>query len=95
MEVCYTDISDKVEFSLNGYRYILDTADESTHAYIYAQTRDGVTFAYEVVKAVKRRNPDGSSVYTYPGESQWGVRGFTCMTREAALRKYNELREDR
>ena len=45
---------------------------------------DGVVkdMGYEVVKGVKRMNPDGSIVYVYPVDEQFGVYGFYTYNLE-------------
>ena len=77
------DISEKMEFSRVGYDYKNIVFDAEHHCGIWKMTKnvgDVVKdMGYEVVKGIKRKNPDGSIVYRYPGDEEFGVNGFyTC-----------------
>lgn len=75
-----TDISEKMEFRRAGYDYKNVVFDAEHHCGIWKMSKeiDGVLkdMGYEVVKGVKKKNPDGSIVYCYPGDEQFGVYGF-------------------
>ena len=64
---------------------------------IYKQTKDGFeSTRYEVVK-INRHNGytlGGQHIApaeTYPGASQWGINGWTCLNLESAKSKYKKL----
>ena len=75
-----TDISEKMAFSRAGYDYQNIVFDKEHHCGIWKVSKkiDGVVqdMGYEVVRGIKRKNPDGSIVYVYPGDEQFGVNGF-------------------
>lgn len=57
-------------------------SDDINHLYVFERTPKDKTRKiqyqhFEVVKAFKSRNPDGSIVYTYPGDEAWGTYGWT------------------
>jgi len=66
---------------------------------IYQRTLDGERKHWEVIRVQKAKRdytfPNGSKIHagdeSYPGDSTWGRHGFTCMSPEAALKKYKEL----
>lgn len=76
----YKDISQKMTFKRAGYDYENIVYDPLHHCGIWKMTRDidgkVVDMGYEVVKGVKKVNPDGSTVYAYPGDEQFGTYGF-------------------
>lgn len=64
---------------------------------IYEQTRDGcISKRYEVVR-INRHNGYSlggqhiAPAETYPGASQWGVNGWTCLDLKSAESKYKKL----
>lgn len=78
-EIYATSIKDKKEFDRAGYHYTCVRADDRRHIYLYKMT-DGSsrpTELYELVKAVKHKNPDGNVVYRYPTSEEWGLYGWT------------------
>lgn len=81
-----TDISQKMTFRRAGYDYKNIVFDADHHCGIWEMSKetDGVVkdMGYEVVKGVKRKNPDGSIVYYYPGDEQFGVDGFYTHSLE-------------
>ena len=74
------DISEKMEFRRKGYDYKNIVFDADHHCGIWKMTKNvgGVVkdMGYEVVRGIKNKNPDGSIVYYYPGDEQFGVCGF-------------------
>lgn len=77
------DISEKMTFRRAGYDYQNIVFNEEHHCGIWkmSQKIDGVVkdMGYEVVRGIKRRNPDGSIAYVYPNDEEFGVNGFyTC-----------------
>ena len=75
-----TDISEKMTFRRVGYDYQNIVFDKEHHCGIWKVSMeiDGVVqdMGYEVIKGIKRKNPDGSIVYVYPSDEQFGVNGF-------------------
>ena len=75
-----TDISEKMEFRRAGYDYKNVVFDAAHHCGIWKMTKviDGKVedMGYEVVRGVKKINPDDSIVYVYPSDEQFGVYGF-------------------
>lgn len=79
-QITSLDISQKMTFQRAGYDYENIIFDAVNHCGIWKMTKviDGVRYdmGYEVVKGLKRVNPDGSVVYVYPGDEQFGTSGF-------------------
>ena len=74
------DVSQKIEFKRAGYDYKMLVFDDEHHCGIWKMTRviDGevLDMGYEVVKGIKRVNPDGTVVYRYPCSEEFGTSGF-------------------
>lgn len=78
MEVFARDISELKEFKKYGDTFKQIRNNPDTGWWLYERTNDEYkTRHFEVVKGIKRTNPDGNVVFSYPGESQWGVYGYT------------------
>lgn len=79
MKIFATSIKDRKEFNRAGYHYTCVRADDRQHIYLYQMTNDTprTTELYELVQAVKDKNPDGSIVYRYPKSEEWGAYGWT------------------
>lgn len=79
-EINSIDISEKMEFRRAGYDYKNVVFDGAHHCGIWKMTKDidgkVEDMGYEVVRGMKRKNPDGGVVYCYPGDEQFGVCGF-------------------
>lgn len=79
-EIRSLDISQKMTFRRAGYDYENIVFDPLHHCGIWKMSRDIdgkiEDMGYEVVKGVKRVNPDGGVVYVYPGDEQFGMYGF-------------------
>lgn len=72
-----TDIRDKRTFKRIGHTYTMIAADEENHIYLFKMTKPGISYdMYEIVKGVKAKQPDGTTVYKYPSDEQFGVYGF-------------------
>lgn len=82
-----TDISGKKEFDRIGYHYTQVLADEEHKVYLYKMTKEGIPYPqYELVKGKKYKNPDGSIVYTYPCDEDFGTFGwYICGTPERVV----------
>lgn len=82
----FKDISQKMTFRRAGYDYKNILFDEEHHCGIWKMSKkiDGIVkdMGYEVVRGVKRKNPDGSIVYCYPNDEQFGIYGFYTHSLE-------------
>ena len=79
-------ISEKMTFRRSGCDYKNIVFNEEHHCGIWKMSKeiDGVVkdMGYEVVKGVKRKNSDGSIVYVYPGDEEFGIYGFYTYNLE-------------
>ena len=66
------DISELKEFSKYGDTFKQIRNNPDTGWWLYERETH-----YEVVKGMKYTNPDGSVVYVYPSEKDWGTYGYT------------------
>lgn len=78
MKIFSKDISEKKEFTFEGdtlkqkYCY-----DEDKHIYVYERyNHSGRLFGYELVRGVRRKQPNGEIVYVYPSSEQFGKYGY-------------------
>lgn len=68
-EIYKTDISELKEFEKYGETFTF----LQHNTYLYKRTnKETGKVSYEVIKPVKRKNPDGATVYCYPSESSFG-----------------------
>lgn len=72
----YKDISTLKEFDKFGDHFIQTRHNPDTGWYLYERCGNGRT-SFEIVKGMKRKNPDGSIVYSYPNTESWGTYGYT------------------
>lgn len=78
-------------------------SDETHHIYLFEMTPldwEKKYEQFELVKGIKVKNPDGSYVYRYPGDEQFGTYGwYISGTLERCINeiknKYEELTGDR
>lgn len=72
------DISEKMRFSRIGYDYRCIYFNQYFHCGVWRMTRkdDGSFGGYEVVKGIRHRLQDGSVVWSYPGDEDFGVFGY-------------------
>lgn len=89
-EIVLQDLKDVDSFVKFGDKFDKVYADDSKHLYVFKRQGKGV--GYEVVKAVKRKNPDGSTVYTYPSSEQFGVYGFYIVGPEEYCKRRIKFR---
>lgn len=89
MRIFKTDINEKKEFTRLGWRYTQVLADKVNHVYLYEMRRPGQRYPrYELVKGNKTKNPDGSVVYTYPSDEDFGTSGWhICGSPESVAEK--------
>ena len=82
----YKSISEKMTFRRSGCDYQNIVFNEEHYCGIWKMSKetDGVVkdMGYEVVKGVKRMNSDGSIVYVYPGDEEFGIYGFYTYNLE-------------
>jgi hypothetical protein len=84
------------EIRKNGFIYKL--MNRSAKKAIYAQYLNNLLIGYEVIK-IRVHPPryngfllrDESAREVYPSSEQWGKNGWTCMTLEKALERYNQI----
>lgn len=84
-----TPISELKEFKRGGYitKYV------ANNGLWYLFSTEG---GYEIVRAVKRKQPDGSEVYCYPSSEQFGVSGwYICGTKTNMLRSLEKIKAKR
>ena len=80
MKIFAKDISEKKVFEAYGDTLKLkECVDPEKHIYIYERYCEGRLICYEVVKARKTKNPDGTIVYRYPQNEEWGTHGYTVF----------------
>lgn len=90
------DISELKEFNEHGTRLVQSGYNEQTGRYLYKRyyidspTLGNRLMGYEIIKPCKRKNPDGTVVYTYPSNSQFGSYGWYLppKTTKEILDKY-------
>jgi hypothetical protein len=80
-EIWKTPIEEKKEFTIcNGTRLLKFVRKQDDGMYVYAKfIKDGNEFrqiGWEVVKPVKGKQPDGSTVFLYPCSEQFGKYGW-------------------
>lgn len=74
MKIIARDISERNEFNRCGIHYTQVYADDTNHIYLYKMNnRD---YSYELVQGKRHKNPDGTVVYTYPGDEDFGTYGW-------------------
>lgn len=70
------DIRDKAHFRRIGYDYYRVYFDAVRHIAVYEMSKDGKHKGYEVIKGKKYKNPDGTIVFTYPSDEDFGTHGW-------------------
>ena len=84
-EIYSTDISQKKEFKFEGDTLRQkECVDEEKHIYVYERYNwKGRLYGYEVVKGVRRKQPNGEIVYVYPSSEQFGRYGYFISSQWA------------
>lgn len=77
MEIIKKDIRDINKFEKYGSTFSKIWGDDEHHLYVFKRTKNRTD--YEVVRGVKKKNPDGSIVYTYPSSENFGINGYYIM----------------
>lgn len=88
------------EFTLKTHTYTQIKREGDFAIYTQRVTNDPTAaIRYEVVR-IGRHNGytlGGATIApaeTYPGASQWGINGFTCLTMEAAEKRFEKMKLD-
>ena len=82
MKIFSTDIKDKKEFTFDGSKLKFVKYNPKTNRYLYERffSEDGVgqgrRMGWEIVIPVKKKQPDGTYVETYPSSEQFGKKGW-------------------
>lgn len=74
-----TDINDRKEFVFEDDLLVQkECADEEHRIYVYERyyQKTDLMYAYEIVRGIKHKNPDGNIVYLYPSSEQFGKYGY-------------------
>lgn len=89
------DISEKMRFSRIGYDYECVFYNQDFHCGVWRMTKkdSGRFGGYEVVKGIRHKQPDGSFVWSYPGDEDFGRYGFFDYNLERLLRHLDEWME--
>lgn len=74
-DIFRTPIEELKEFTLFDDICRFEGLNPETGIRVFSRIRDGKIYAYEVVKAVKTKQPDGTPVNIYPSSSQFGLYG--------------------
>lgn len=92
MEIFKTPIEDRKEFNRIDYHY--EQVEEfGNHIYLYKLTppkrykRKLPYKQYELVRGKKSKQPDGTIVYIYPGDEDFGTYGYYICGTEESCRK--------
>ena len=86
-KVTYKDITEIQHFEKWGEKFDLEQSWDKQHVYLYRRR-----YGWELVQAVKTKNPDGSIVYRYPSTNEWGKYGWSIQSLES--RSYKRLLYD-
>lgn len=79
-QINYTDLKEQNSFRKFDEDFSKIWSDDEHHIYVfkrvkkYESGKDSIS--YEVIKGIKRKNPDGTIVYTYPSSEQFGKNGY-------------------
>lgn len=76
MEIFFKDIKTLKELTYDGDTLKQKRFNEMTGRYLYERYHNGRLLGYEIVQPVKHKNPDGTTVYSYPSTGQFGKNGW-------------------
>ena len=95
MSIVAKDISEKMRFSRCGYDYECLYYNQDFHCGVWKMKSKGTGrfCGYEVVRGFRYKQPDGSIVYRYPSDEQFGTYGFYGYDLERLLRHMDEWME--
>lgn len=78
IRIVIKDISEVKTFEKYGDIFNQIKHNEETGWWLYERTnKETGKKHYEVVRGVKKKNPDGTIVYAYPSSEMWGTYGYT------------------
>lgn len=81
-----TDIKDRKTFEMFGETFTCIDYNPIHNTYLYQRGVSG----YEIVKPIKKKNPDGNIVEVYPGSEQFGFgRALYTPIYERAVKYLN------
>lgn len=83
MKIFAKDIEERLEFDRCGYHYVNICLDTEKKAGIWELRKDNKCYGFEVVKGKKHKNSDGSVVYAYPSDEQFGTYGWYLVGKNA------------
>ena len=90
MNVTYTPIEERKEFTLFGDTLKQCEHNETTGLWLYERySPKGRLVGYEVVRGKKHKNPDGTEVFSYPSTEEFGSYGLAyppSTNRESLVR---------
>lgn len=88
MKIFSKDISEEKTFEKFGDIFTQIRNNPETGWWLYKRVRkdNPSKIHYEVVKGVKRKNPDGTIVYSYPNSERWEIYGYTVDNNRYADR---------
>ena len=83
-QINYTDLKEQNNFRKFDEDFSKIWSDDKNHIYVFKRVKkynldNGNTkevISYEVIKGVKKKNPDGTIVYAYPSTDQFGIYGY-------------------
>ena len=82
-KIARKDISEKKVFKRIGCTYYQVYADRDRGIYVYdIISPEGMHRGYEVIRAPKFTNPDGSVIRRYPGDEEFGKNAWTTIGTE-------------
>ena len=99
-QVKHRDLKEQNNFRKFGDDFTKIYSDDDRHIYVFKRSHkftkhNGVKVeivAYEVIKGVKRNNPDGTVAFTYPSSEQFGLYGYTIFgTEDECKRRISSL----
>lgn len=91
-EIFYVDLKDLDVYSSADYFWRKVYADDKKHIYLFqAVEPNGIVkdSLYEMMQGVRKKQPDGSVVYTRPQSELWGSKGWTLWgSKKQCLEKF-------
>lgn len=93
MKVFKKDISEKTEFHRAGYDYKNIYYNDRFHTGVWELRKGDKVYGYEVIRGKKMKNPDGSIVYVYPCDEDFGKCGFYITGNDAYNKSFERLHD--
>ena len=91
-KIVYKDYSKIDNFTRCGYNYIKVKVDDKWM--VWALTKDGYTFGYELWKRIRHINPDGKEIWRAPANEEFGRYGWYIYFRDtdACWKRMEEIK---